>query len=230
MANPVSNPVFGTWAAYPDLTHPDGVAAVPDAARENAEDDDGAFTFSGWSEDEREYFRNRPAPGLGMWDVLRSAKKQLGSWLARSVFGVKKEVSEHVEAWVAEELTTEPDAEPVTEDEGKFHDRPGIYRRMAEEVQLRFNGTPTLSRSNLLLAGRYINELLEASTVRKVDRPRVFYKVRALVFTRSTHEAFGDMVLNSRFAQEQHADGEGWGYLTWLGWVPRLQRRGILSQ
>jgi len=147
------------------------------------------------------------------------------------LFGIKKRVPHQIEKWTSEELAAQPDDQPEVDPEGALNERPGLIRRMAEEIQVtRFRGTPELTRSNLLVAGRYIDELLERSTVRKVDRPRVFYKVRALVFTRMANEREGDQILNSRAAQKEHFAGTGWGYLGWVGWLPLLKSRAVTAQ
>ncbi len=142
--------------------------------------------------------------------------------------GIKKEVPREIEAWVQEELDSvhlPDDEDPVADLSGEVSRKPGVILRLAEEVRLRFNGTPALTQSNLMLAGRYIREVLEGSKVRTTDRPRVFYKIRALVFTRSHYEREADQILNSKAALKAHDDGTGWGSVKW-GWgLPMLQRR-----
>jgi hypothetical protein len=190
----------------------------------------------------------RVAAGLGSlegltWSRLDRFRKRLIRWWHKSV------VPEDVEARVAMEIGGPDDVE-VTEVHhgGAFEpdahhlfgaEKPGIVMadgdgvktvhtqrigvalRLAKEVKLRFGGTPKLSEANRLLAARYIDEALtEHGVTRKIDRAKLMYKIRALVFTRLQEEQEEDQWLNSEAAQGSHDKGTGWrshNPLTWWG-------------
>lgn len=143
-----------------------------------------------------------------------------------------KLVPQHVEIQVAAALAANDEEEVVTAVLGPatadgaapapmVSGRVGVALRLAKEVKLRFGGTPRLSEANKLVAARYIEEaLVEHGVTRKIDRAKLLYKVRALVFTRLEDEGLEDMWLNSQVAQESHAMGTGWASAkpwSWLG-------------
>lgn len=73
--------------------------------------------------------------------------------------------------------------------DGSLFDRMGVCLRLAKEVKLRFGGTPSRSPANKLLAARYIKDAFDAHGVtRELDRAKLMYKVRALVFLPSPEE------------------------------------------
>lgn len=99
----------------------------------------------------------------------------------------------------------------LVDGEGNLTHRVGASLRVAKEVKLRFGGTPKYSEANKLLAARYIDEALtEHGVTRKIDRARMMYKIRALVFTRLKEEREEDQWVNSTAAQDSHEYGTGW--------------------
>jgi hypothetical protein len=134
-----------------------------------------------------------------------------------------------VEQWLHNEVTgdmiEEIEGETLESGDMKLKEKVGTARLISAMVKLRFGGTPKLTEANKLVAGRYITEFLEESRVRKCDRPKVFYKARALVFIRSAEEREEDMIVNSALGMDTHDDGTGWGNWQFgLHW-PRWRRR-----
>lgn len=130
-----------------------------------------------------------------------------------------KVVPEEVEDEVQRELDSELLEDLVVD--GLFVARAGVIKRLAEEVKLKFGGTPKLTDANRLVAARYILDVMESNGItRKVDQCKLMYKVRALVFTRLAHEREESQWLNSAAACASHDDGAGWLHLTveWWGW------------
>lgn len=161
-------------------------------------------------------------PGLGIVGLLRKGIL----WF----MGAEKIVPREIEEWVESEASADQDVAVLTGDTDAVSEKPGVCMRIAEEVRMRFGMTPQLTQSNLLLAGRYIRDALEDSRVRKVDRPKVFYKIRALVFTRSRYEMEEDQILNSASATKRHSDGTGWASVVWKGLIPDITRRKVGPQ
>lgn len=136
----------------------------------------------------------------------------------------RKVVPKHVERSVWAELSADEDTDLVDED-GNLTRRAGVSLRIAKEVKLRFGGTPRLTEANRMLAARYIDEaLVEHGVTRKLDRARMLYRIRALVFTRLAEEMEEDQWLNSAASQRTHDSGTGWASFDedpdWLAWVP----------
>lgn len=149
----------------------------------------------------------------------------------------RKVVPNHVERSVWAELSADEDVDLVDED-GKLTRRAGASLRIAKEVKLRFGGTPRLTEANRMLAARYIDEaLIEHGVTRKLDRARMLYRIRALVFTRLAEDMEEDQWLNSANTQRSHANGTGWASFDedpdWLVWVPpplRWLARGFITR
>lgn len=148
----------------------------------------------------------------------------------------EKVVPRAVELEVSTELAGD-DEGPVVDEHGTVLRRVGACLRIAKEVKLRFGGTPKLSEANKLLAARYIDEaLVEHGVTRKIDRAKMMYKIRALVFTRLREEREEDQWTNSATAAESHDGASGWGrllYDTVLGltvpWSTRVGRRVVVA-
>ncbi len=160
-------------------------------------------------------------------DSLGGVFKQMVTKGVYWLLGFKKVIPREIEQWVKDEADAAFDDGAIADPSGVLLEKPGVVTRLAEEVRLRFNGTPSLTQSNLMLAGRYIREVLEGSKVRHVDRPKIFYKIRALVFTRSHYEREADQILNSAAALKAHDDGTGWGSVSWSWGVPAFRRRNV---
>jgi hypothetical protein len=128
-------------------------------------------------------------------------------WLRRRL-PTFKEVPLAINAEVASELAS--DLEDIEFVDGRVVNKVGVAMRLAREVKLRFGGTPSLTDANLLVAMRHIESVFEDNNIRKVDRLKLVYKVRALVFVRSRDEMVEDQWRNSRAALEQHDMAVGW--------------------
>lgn len=147
-----------------------------------------------------------------------------------------KVVPRAVELEIGAELSAD-DELPIVDEHGNLLGRVGACLRLAKEVKLRFGGTPKLSEANKLLAARYIDEaLVEHGVTRKIDRAKMMYKIRALVFTRLREEREEDQWTNSATAHASHAGAEGWGRLLCdkiLGlavpWSTRVARRTVAA-
>lgn len=158
-----------------------------------------------------------------LWAVGRLFQALL--WAIRRIFRAPWSV---VPAYVERAATAEVNADDdvdLVDHEGKLTQRVGASLRIAKEVKLRFGGTPKLTEANRLVAARFIDEaLIEHGVTRKLDRARMMYRVRALVFTRLAEEREENQWLNSRTLQDQHDAGSGWVSLVdvegWRAWVP----------
>lgn len=171
---------------------------------------------------------------LVTWTIIVAV---VGAWLASLATITArghKLVPGAVEMAVAEELDGDDETSYVTAD-GHLLRRVGAALRIAKEVKLRFGGTPKYNEANRLLAARYIDEALtEHGVTRKIDRAKLMYRIRALVFTRLAEEREEDQWLNSETAIRSHRDGTGWCSEVWYWWMGlrlykwgRTQRRHL---
>ncbi len=122
---------------------------------------------------------------------------------------VPRKVEEVASALLSDESIDE--LERIVDEDGRPLRRIGVPLRLANEVKLRFGGTPELTEANRLVAARYIREAMEAAGItRKTDQWNLLPTVRALVFTKLAKERFEDQLLNSKVLQGEHNNASGW--------------------
>lgn len=138
---------------------------------------------------------------LGLADYLGSA----GLWagfvvLVWALYRYRDAGAGHI---LAMRLVKEDDERDVAVGvDGRLLRRVGVALRLAREVKLRFGGTPTATEANRLLASRYIQDAMEEHGItRKLDKAKVMYRARALVFIPLGEEIEEAQVTNSWYAK-----------------------------
>lgn len=121
------------------------------------------------------------------------------------------------------------DLEKITFIDGRLAQRVGVAKRIAECVKMRMHETPRLTRANMLVASRYIQDAMDdAGITRHKDRVEIYAKARALVFVRDRDlDMATDRFLNCRAAVDLHEQSTGWGHwarVGWFGWRKKVRK------
>lgn len=105
----------------------------------------------------------------------------------------------------------EPELDVV---DGRLGTKQGVALRLAREVKLRFGGTPADNEANHLLAARYIQDAMDDHGItRKLDKAKILYRTRALVFIPLPEEVEEARLRNCRKARQCKralANARGW--------------------
>lgn len=117
-----------------------------------------------------------------------------------------------------QEEDDEPELDVV---DGRLGAKQGVALRLAREVKLRFGGTPTDNEANHLLAARYIQDAMDDHGItRKLDKAKILYRTRALVFVPLPEEVEEAELRNCREARQCKRD-----LANARGWLPRWWSR-----
>lgn len=119
------------------------------------------------------------------------------------------------------------------EDMARGHRRIGVALRIAREVKLRFNGTPSRTEANWRLCGSYVQDACVSNGItRKTDQWQVLMKARPLVFTPLPEEIAEQQWLNSEYAGRNAMAATGW-YSKWrhpsMWWTSEQWQAGFKS-
>lgn len=103
-------------------------------------------------------------------------------------------------------LLDEDDDAAIEVVDGKLVSKVGVALRLAREVKIKFGGTPSLNEANRLLAARYIQDVMDDHGItRKIDRARIMYRVRAIVFTPLSEEIEEAAMVGGSYSSDQRS-------------------------